>query len=39
MRFEEGGTPVVVTASKAIAAHGGGRPERTNVWLNPPTAR
>ena len=38
MRFDEDGGPVVVTASKP-ASRRRGRPERTNVWLDPRDAR
>ncbi|HEY0627994.1 MAG TPA: PepSY-associated TM helix domain-containing protein [Sphingomicrobium sp.] len=38
IRFEGDGKPVVVTATKP-APSGGGRPERTNVWLNPTNAK
>ena len=37
VRFSSDGAPVMVTASKP--APGGGRPERTNVWLDPRDAR
>ena len=35
IRFEADGRPVVVTATKPMAPNSSGRPERTNVWLNP----
>jgi uncharacterized iron-regulated membrane protein len=35
MRFDDGGTPVVVTATTPLPPNSSGRPERTNVWLNP----
>jgi uncharacterized iron-regulated membrane protein len=38
MRFDGDSGPVMVTAAKPPPA-GGGRPERTNVWLNPRDAR
>ena len=38
MRFDGGGAPVMVTAAKPAPA-GGGRPERTNIWLDPRDAR
>lgn len=34
VRFDADGAPVTVTASKP-ALGGGGRPERTNIWLDP----
>ena len=34
LRFSPEGEPVVAVASKA-APVGGGRPERTNIWLDP----
>lgn len=37
LRFEADGRPVMVTATKPAPA-GGGRPERTNVWLDPTNA-
>ena len=39
IRFEGEGRPVVVTAVKPLPAESSGRPERTNVWLNPTNAR
>lgn len=38
MRFEGEGKPVVVVATKALPAGATGRPERTNLWLNPTDA-
>ncbi len=38
IRFDGEGKPVVVTATKPVAPDGG-RPERTNVWLNPTDAQ
>ncbi len=38
LRFDADGGPVTVTATKPAPA-GGGRPERTNVWLDPRDAR
>ena len=38
IRFEGDGKPVVVTATKPVLPEGAGRPERTNVWLNPTNA-
>jgi uncharacterized iron-regulated membrane protein len=35
MRFEGDGKPVIVTATKSAAPGSTGRPERSNVWLNP----
>ena len=38
IRFEGDGKPVIVTATKQAPADGG-RPERTNIWLNPTNAQ
>ncbi len=38
LRFDADGGPVMVTASKPGPA-GGGRPDRTNIWLDPRDAR
>jgi uncharacterized iron-regulated membrane protein len=35
IRFEDGGRPVVVTATRPLPPGSPGRPERTNIWLNP----
>ena len=38
LRYSEEGAPVVATAVRAAQGEGG-RPARTSVWLDPPTAR
>ncbi|HET9335497.1 MAG TPA: PepSY-associated TM helix domain-containing protein [Sphingomicrobium sp.] len=38
IRFDAESGPVVVTATRQLPAGSSGRPERTNVWLNPTNA-
>ena len=39
IRFAGEGKPVLVTATKPAPSEGTGRPERTNIWLNPTNAQ